>query len=79
VHGRLGSWWRPEGEVKDLDTDTAGGWLTRTWDTDAVADGRQGRGHGHSRLAARKDRDTDAAGGQPTGTEDKRGETTNML
>ena len=56
-----------------------GGWPTRTRDTDAVADGRLGRGHGHGRLAAGKDRDTDAAGRQPTGTEDKRGETTNIL
>ena len=59
--------------------DTAGGWPTRTRNTEAAADGRQGRGHGHGRLAAGKDSHTDAAGGQPTGTEDKRGEATNIL
>jgi len=59
--------------------DTAGGWPTQTRDTDATADGQQGRGYGHGRLAAGKDRDTDVADGQPTGTEDKRGETTNIL
>ena len=56
-----------------------GGWPTRTRDMDAAADGQQGRGHGHGRLPAGKDRDTDVVGGQPTGTEDKRGETTNIL